>query len=182
MRKDKANNLYGGIHDYIEDYNEDRDDDDQIDLSKLLRAKLNKTSKDGGYTGDDFGGQGGLMFSPRLWREVFKPRYKKLWSVFKEANLPVFHHSCGDIREILPDMIEIGLDVLNPVQPQAMPIEELADKYGKNLTFWGGISVQKTLPFGTREEVKEEVYKSIQVLGRYNRYIVRKSLSNLCLF
>jgi len=146
-----------------------------LEYQIAVAKKFVEIGVDGGYTGDDFGGQNGLLFSPKIWREVFKPRYKKLWDVFKEAGLPVFHHSCGDIREILPDMIEIGLDVLNPVQPQAMPIKELSNKYGKNLTFWGGISVQKTLPFGTREEVEREVYESIQVLGRYGKYIIGPS-------
>ena len=146
-----------------------------LEYQIAIAKRFVKLGVDGGYTGDDFGSQNGLLFSPKMWREVFKPRYKKLWGVFKEAGLPVFHHSCGDIREILPDMIEIGLDVLNPVQPQAMPIEELADKYGKNLTFWGGVSVQKTLPFGTSQEVEKEIYESIQILGRYNKYIVGPS-------
>jgi len=134
-----------------------------------------KLGVDGGYTGDDFGGQDGLLFSPKLWRELFKPRYKKIWGIFKKANLPVFHHSCGDVRAIIPDMLEIGLDVLNPVQPQAMPIEELAKEYRRDLTFWGGISVQKTLPFGTKEEVEEEVVKCIRVLGNNNGYILGPS-------
>lgn len=130
---------------------------------------------DGGYTGDDFGQQRGLIFSPELWRDLFKPRYEKIWKVFKDAGLPVFHHSCGDIRKILPDMIDIGLNVLNPVQPQAMPIEELTAKYGERLSFWGGISTQKTLPFGTPEEVKEEVLRCIKILGKNNGYIISPS-------
>jgi len=134
-----------------------------------------KLGVDGGYTGDDFGGQNGLLFSPELWRKLFKPRYKEIWGVFKKANLPVFHHSCGDVRVILPDMLEIGLDVLNPVQPQAMPIEELAREYGKDLTFWGGISTQKTLPFGTKKQVEEEVSKCIRILGKNNGYIIGPS-------
>jgi len=146
-----------------------------VEYQIAIAKKFIELGVDGSYTGDDFGAQKSLLFSPEIWRQVFKPRYEKLWGVFKQAGLPVFHHSCGDIREILPDMIEIGLDVLNPVQPQAMPIQELADKYGKNLTFWGGISVQKTLPFGTREEVEKEVHNSIQILGRYNKYIIGPS-------
>lgn len=134
-----------------------------------------KLGVDGGYTGDDFGGQDGVLFSTKLWRKLFKPRYKEIWGVFKKANLPVFHHSCGDVRVIIPNMLEIGLDVLNPVQPQAMPIEELAKEYGRDLTFWGGISTQKTLPFGTKEEVEEEVLKCIKTLGRNNGYIVGPS-------
>ena len=130
---------------------------------------------DGGYTGDDFGHQRGLIFSPELWRKFFKPRYERIWKVYKSAGLPVFHHSCGDIREILPDMIELGLDVLNPVQPQAMPIEELAARYGETLTFWGGISTQVTLPFGTPEEVQEEVLRCMRTLGRNNGYIIGPS-------
>lgn len=130
---------------------------------------------DGGYTGDDFGQQRGPLISPDLWREVFKPRYRRIWGVFKDAGKPVFHHSCGDVRKLLGDMVELGLDVLNPVQPQAMPIEELVDQYGHRLSFWGGISTQTTLPFGSPEEVTREVRRVVGVLGKYGGYIAGPS-------
>ena len=127
---------------------------------------------DGVITGDDWGKQSGLLFSPNLWRELIKPRMARIWKVYKDAGLAVLHHSCGDVREIIPDLIEIGLDVLSPVQPQAMPINELSENYAKDLSFWGGLSLQKTLPFGTREDVIKEVRETVRVLGAEGGYII----------
>ena len=127
---------------------------------------------DGGLTGGDWGQQSGLIFSPDLWRKLIKPRIAQIWKVYKDAGLAVLHHSCGDVRVIIPDLIEIGLDVLNPVQPQSMPIKELSKKYAKDLSFWGGLSLQKTLPFGTRKDVTKEVEKTVRILGSEGGYII----------
>lgn len=127
---------------------------------------------DGGLTGDDWGQQRGLLFSPKLWRALIKPRIAKIWNVYKDAGLSVFHHTCGDVREIIPDLIEIGLDVLNPIQPQAMPIEELSKNYANDLSFWGGLSLQKTLPFGSVDEVQKEVENTVKILGVKGGYII----------
>lgn len=130
---------------------------------------------DVGYTGDDFGSQRGLLFSPATWRRYIKPRYAKLWGVFRDAGLPVVHHSCGDVRAILDDMLEIGLDMLNPVQTHAMPPQELADRWGDRLAFAGGICTQKVLPFGTPSEVVEHVALCKRTLGRRGRYLMGPS-------
>jgi len=130
---------------------------------------------DVGYTGDDFGSQRGLLFSPALWRRYLKPRYQRLWSVFKQAGLPVVHHSCGDVRAILDDMIEIGLDVLNPVQTQAMPPDDLADRWGGRLAFWGGICTQHVLPFGSPDEVEQHIAHCGATLGRRGRWVMGPS-------
>jgi len=141
-----------------------------------IAKKAVKTGNiDGGYTGDDFGTQRSLVMSPDIWRKFFKARYKKIWNIYKEKNLPVFHHSCGDLIEIIPDLIEIGLDVLTPIQPEAMDISLLAERFGRHLSFFGGISTQKTLPFGTPEEVRSEVIERIEVLGKYQGYIISPS-------
>ena len=130
-----------------------------------------------GRTGDDYGGQHGMLISPAVWRKMFKPRLKRIWDVYKQAGLPVIHHSCGDVRPIIPDFIEMGLDVLNNVQSEAMPIDELSMKYGKDLTFYGGISTQKVLPFGTPEEVRNEVKRCIDVLGKNKGYIISPAVA-----
>ncbi|MHB1347833.1 MAG: uroporphyrinogen decarboxylase family protein [Candidatus Humimicrobiaceae bacterium] len=129
---------------------------------------------DGVYLGDDFGTQNGLSISPEMWRKFIKPRYKKLVSLIKSHGLKYCHHSCGGIRPIIPDMIEIGFDVLNPIQPLAkgMDPDELGKEFGKDIAFYGGIDEQKTLPFGTVEDVKKEVLHRIETLGKYNGYIV----------
>jgi uroporphyrinogen decarboxylase len=130
-----------------------------------------------GRVGDDYGTQNGMLFSPEIWREMLKPRLKRIIDVYKENGLPVILHSCGDIRPIIPDLIEIGVDVLNPVQPEAMPIEELAENYGKELTFYGGISTQRVLPNGTEEEIYDEVRRVISVLGKHNGYVVSTGIA-----
>jgi uroporphyrinogen decarboxylase len=128
-----------------------------------------------GYTGDDFGSQRGLLFSPEMWARYFRDRYRKLWGVFRAAGLLVCHHSCGDVRPIIGEMIAAGLDLLCPVQTQAMPPEELAERWGDDLAFWGGISTQSVLPRGTPVEVLAHIAHLRQTLGRNGRYVLGPS-------
>lgn len=132
---------------------------------------------DGVFCGDDFGTQRGLIMSPEMWRHYIKPRYKKLVSVVKDYGLKYFHHTCGGVRSIIPDMIEIGFDVLNPIQPLAagMDCKELSTDFGDTLTFHGAIDEQRTLPSGKPEDVRNEVVERIRTLGKYNGYIVAPS-------
>ncbi|QOY88333.1 uroporphyrinogen decarboxylase family protein [Paludibaculum fermentans] len=108
----------------------------------------------GGYFGDDYGAQRSMLFSPRMWRKLFKPRLAQMFAVFTDAGLPVILHSDGDIRAILPDLIEIGLTTLNPVQPEVLDHVWLYREYGAKLSFYGGVSTQGVLPNGTPEEVQ----------------------------
>ena len=117
-----------------------------------------------GRTGDDYGVQKAMMVSPKMWREKFKPRLRRIVEVYKDAGLPVIHHSCGNVLPIIPDLAEIGIDVLNNVQPEAMPRKEVA-KYKDIIAFYGGISTQHALPYGTEEEVYEEVKSTLEDLG-----------------
>jgi len=142
---------------------------------EIAKRVIKTGNIDGGYTGDDFGTQRGLVMSPDTWRKFFKRRYKKIWDIYKEKNLPVFHHSCGNIIEIIPDLMEIGLDVLSPIQPEAMDPAWLSERFGKNLTFFGGISTQKTLPFGNPEDIRREIIDRIKVLGKYQGFIISPS-------
>jgi uroporphyrinogen decarboxylase len=128
-------------------------------------------------TGDDWGGQSSMLFSPALWRRLIKPRLAKIWNVYQRNHIPIIHHSCGDIRLILDDLVDMGLDMLNPVQPEAMPIEEIADRYGHHLAFYGGISAQNILPFGTAKEVRADVERCVHLLGKNGGYIVAPSQS-----
>jgi uroporphyrinogen decarboxylase len=140
-----------------------------------IAAHLVRAGIDVGYTGDDFGSQRGLLFSPAVWRRFLRPRYERLWSIFRSANMPVCHHSCGDVRAILDEMADIGLDLLCPVQTQAMPADELANRWGHRLAFWGGISTQGVLPFGTREQILAHIQECRDTLGRRGRYILGPS-------
>lgn len=109
---------------------------------------------DGAYFGDDYGAQRSLLMSPTLWRRLFKPRLAKLFSVFRNAGLPVIFHSDGDIWPILPDLVDIGVCCLNPVQPEVLPLERLQREFGRHLTFYGGVSTQGVLPSGSPAEVR----------------------------
>lgn len=132
---------------------------------------------DGVYLGDDFGTQSGLAISPDMWRKYIKPRYSQLVSIIKGHGLKYCHHSCGSVDKIIPDMIDIGFDVLNPIQPLAkgMDPERLSRSFGKDICFYGGIDEQYTLPNGSVEDVKEEVRHRMETLGRNNGYIVAPS-------
>ena len=142
---------------------------------EISRKIVNLGIVDGLRTGDDFGTQKGMVMSPEMFRKFFKKRYEKIWEVYKDKNLPVVHHSCGNLIEIIPDLIEIGLDVLTPIQPEAMDPKELSKRFGKRLSFFGGISTQSTLPFGTPQDVRNEIIDRITVLGRDNGYIISPS-------
>ncbi len=126
------------------------------------------------YFGDDWGQQRGLIMGPDMWRKFFKPRLKTLFDAVKAMNKTVYIHTCGDIREIMPDIIELGVDIYDPFQPEVCDIAALKREYGKDITFLGGISLQNVLPFGTRAEVREEVNKRLD-MARSGGYIVGPS-------
>jgi uroporphyrinogen-III decarboxylase len=119
------------------------------------------------WLGDDIGHQQGMLISPRHWRRFFKPRMANIIERLKAINpqLKVAYHTDGCVYEVIPELIEIGLDVLNPVQPAAMDPVKLKREYGKDLCFWGSIDEQYTLPFGTPAEVRKEVLDRIVTLG-----------------
>jgi len=119
------------------------------------------------WLGDDFGTQRGMLISPQMWREFIKERYARLITAFKTENhnLKIAYHSDGYIEPIIPDLIEIGLDVLNPIQPLAMSPAEIKRKYGQHLAFWGTVDVQHTFPFGRPEDVTHEVIERLRTVA-----------------
>ena len=122
--------------------------------------------------GDDFASQRGMIFSPELWREHLKPRYARLFDLGKRAGKFVWFHSCGDITDVLPDLVDIGMDVWETVQLHTLPMTpgELKREYGKHITFFGAVNTQR-LPFRTPDEVSDEVRRCIDVLGEGGGYI-----------
>ena len=126
------------------------------------------------HLGDDLGTQLGPFFAPRLFREMLKPCYQRLWSPAKEAGKLVMMHSCGCVQDLLPDLVEIGLDVLEPVQP-CNDLQLLKHQFGDRLTFWGGIDTQQLLPFGTPADVKREAARVIRLLGKGGGHIIGPS-------
>jgi uroporphyrinogen decarboxylase len=127
--------------------------------------------------GDDVGTQDRMLISPRLFREFVKPRYGRLFGAYKRANpkLRIATHICGFIEPILDDLIETGVDVLNPVQPLAMDPARLKKRYGKCLGFWGAVDDQRVLPLGRPEEVEAEVRLRLEQLAPGGGYILCSS-------
>ncbi len=119
------------------------------------------------WLGDDIGQQSGMLFSPKHWRRFLKPRMAELIATLKAINpaLKVAYHTDGDVEAVIPELIEIGIDVLNPVQPAAMDPAHLKREYGRELCFWGSMDEQRTLPFGTPAEVRSEVRERLATLG-----------------
>ena len=111
----------------------------------------------GGYFGDDYGAQKNLLFSPAQWRRLIKPRLARLFAPFVERDLPVILHSDGQIQKILPDLVEIGLTTLNPVQPEVLDHHWLTENFKGQLSFYGGVSTQTVLPYGSPAEVRAAV-------------------------
>ena len=108
------------------------------------------------YIAEDWGSNKSLFINPKMWRNIFKPRYKSLFNRAKKHNGFVFFHSDGNITPIVGDLVDIGVDSLNPIQEDCMNPFEIKKKYGDKLTLDCGMSVQKTLPYGTVEDVKKE--------------------------
>lgn len=117
--------------------------------------------------GDDFGSQNGMLFSPRMWRERLMPAYRRIAEVVKSHNAFYYHHSCGGIREIIPDLIDIGVDVLDPVQVRAagMEPEGLKRDFGGQIVFSGGVDEQELLPNGPPERIRRDVQNLLDVMA-----------------
>ena len=126
------------------------------------------------YVAEDLGGQTALMYSPAHIREYLIPRMKRMVDLTKQHGSHVFHHTDGAAREILPDLIEMGIEVLNPVQWRCpgMEREGLKRDFGDRLIFHGAVDNQYTIPFGTVEEVRQEVQDNIRILGAGGGYII----------
>ncbi|HET6486124.1 MAG TPA: uroporphyrinogen decarboxylase family protein [Spirochaetia bacterium] len=146
-------------------------------LDRILDFDLEVTRKalsydiDGMRFGDDWGQQRGLIMGPVLWRELIKPRIARLYALVHAAGKRVFIHSCGKVDELFPDLIEVGVDVFNPFQPEVMDVEEMKRLHGERISFFGGISTQRTLPYGTVEQVRTEVRTLIRTVGNGGGYI-----------
>jgi uroporphyrinogen decarboxylase len=122
--------------------------------------------------GDDFATQRGLLMAPQQWRRFLKPRFGRLFAAGKQRGKAVWFHSCGDVTAILPDLIDIGVDVWETVQLHTLPMAPatLKREFGRHLTFFGGVNTQR-LPFATPAEVRAEVRACIEVLGEGGGYI-----------
>ena len=145
------------------------------DLKTLVR--MAELGVDGIFISDDYGLQRSLMMRPDTWREFIKPQLARLISASKALGLPTVLHSCGRVVDIIPDLIEIGLDVLHPIQPEAMDVWRLKREFGRDISFFGGIGTQQLLRAGTPDEVTRAVHKAKSVLGARGGYILGPSIT-----
>lgn len=126
------------------------------------------------HHGDDLAYQTSSFFSKDLYKRLLLPHHKRLFKVYKDAGVKIIYHSCGKITPFIPELIDAGVDVLEPVQP-CMDLKYLKDNFGEDIVFMGGIDTQNILPLGTPQEVKQHVKDVIKILGRDGGYIIAPS-------
>jgi uroporphyrinogen-III decarboxylase len=126
------------------------------------------------WIGDDVGAQQRMLISPKHWRRFLKPCLADFIAELKAINpqVKVAYHSDGNIYPIIPELVEIGLDVLNPVQPASMDPAQLKKEFGDRLCFWGSVDEQHTLPFGTPKQVEAEIRQRLKTIGKDGGLII----------
>lgn len=132
----------------------------------VIRRAAKEVGARGVFTSDDIGMQTGPMFSPKVFKEFFKPRYARLIKTAHEAGMHFWLHTCGDVTPFMSDFVEIGLDVIHPVQKYAMDEAKTAERFGGKIAFWFGMDVQQIMPHGTPEQVRAEVRHVIDLFDR----------------
>jgi uroporphyrinogen decarboxylase len=130
---------------------------------------------DGFYFAEDWGSEKALLFSPRMWRRFVKPRLAIMYRRCRDAGVVIGQHSDGAVGDLFSDLLEIGLQVFNPLSPTIMDPRTYKEKYGDRLTFFGGIDVERLLPFGTPDEVRREIRYMADLMGRGGGYILQSS-------
>jgi uroporphyrinogen decarboxylase len=143
-----------------------------LDLQMAMLEKALTLPVDGIMFSDDWGDQRGVIVGPPRWRTLFKPRLAKLYQRVRQAGKIAVSHCCGNVADIMPDIIDIGLDVLESVQPEAMNPYDLKRKWGPHITFWGGLGSQSLLQFGTPSDIKCETERLCSEMGRGGGYIL----------
>ena len=121
---------------------------------------------------DDYGSERSLLLSPELWRRYLSPHLERLYRRIHEGNKYVYLHSCGHVEPLLPDFIELGVDMLQPIQPEANDIFQIKRLFGDRICLVGGISTQVTLPFGTPRDIADEVEKCIKYMAPGGGYVM----------
>ncbi len=148
---------------------------DKITDNAIIRAEsYARAGADIIYLGDDIGMQKTIMMNESLYCEWLKPRIKKVIDHAKAVNpdVLIFYHSCGYVEPFIPHLIEVGVDVLNPVQPECMDFEKIHADFGDRLSFHGTIGTQATMPFGTPGEIRKEVFKNLDIAGEKGGLLV----------
>ncbi len=135
------------------------------DFSCAVTSQLKGLGVDAIRFGDDWGFQDRLMMPPETWRRLFKKQYRRIYSAARDAGLVVMIHSCGNITDILPDLIDIGVQVVHPLQPEAMDVERCQREFGRHLSFWGGLGSQSTLPKGSADDCRNEALRRLKLFA-----------------
>jgi uroporphyrinogen decarboxylase len=143
----------------------------------MLENFLSIGEIDGVLLGSDWGSQRGPLIAPQVWDDLIRPGEQAEYDLIHAYGKDVWVHSCGDVQVLIPRLIEMGLDVLNPVQPECMDLAELKRRFGARLTFWGGISTQNVLPFGSPQEVRDEARRVRDLMADGGGYIFAPSQS-----
>ena len=141
----------------------------------MLEAMLTAGEIDGVLLGSDWGTQLDLLMSPAIWDDMIRPGEQREYDLIHSFGKDVWIHSCGCIDKLAGRLVEMGVDVLNPVQPECMDIAALKRDFGDKLAFWGGISTQTVLPFGTPDEVRAEARRVRDLMGAGGGYIFSPS-------
>ncbi len=148
---------------------------DKVTELAVLRAKtFAEAGADAIFLGDDIGMQHSIMMSESLYGDWLKPRLKRVIDAAHEINpdIVIFYHSCGHVTELIPQLIEAGVDVLDPVQPECMDFAEIHEKFGDRLSFHGTIGTQSVMPFGTPDEVRRKVFENLDIAGEHGGLLV----------
>jgi len=146
-------------------------------ILETIRQVIARGTIEGIAVSDDYGTQRGVVMSPEHWRRLVKPSLSRIYELAKQNSLAVFHHSCGSIEPIIGDMIDIGLDILHPVQPEAMDLLSLKKEFGRHLTFCGGVRTQDLLVSGTPGAVRAEVQRLKRDIGKDGGYILEPGIT-----
>lgn len=141
---------------------------------RVVTQQLVRLGVDMIWLGDDVGGQKSMLMSPKMWRQYLKPRLAELIASLRAINpqIKIAYHTDGVVYPIIPELIEMGIDLLNPIQPLAMDPIRLKQEYGDRLCFWGSLDIQHTLPFGTPDAVRNEVLTRLKTLGESGGLII----------
>jgi uroporphyrinogen decarboxylase len=167
-----------GMEELLVDMLEDEDYADEL-FDKVMFQPLHagiKGIKEGAdmvWLGDDVAVQSGMLMSPAMFRKYIKPRFAEIISEYRKTNkdIKIAYHTCGNPEMVLDDIVEMGADVYHSIQPRAIDPLWVKKRYGKNLSLWGGLDIQKIMPFGTPDEVSAEVARLIDGCGKGGGYI-----------
>lgn len=144
------------------------------EFQRFAAARFAAAGVDILITGDDIAGQDGPLMRLETWREFLKPRLADTVAAAKSANpaCKVFYHSDGNVEPFIAELIDVGIDILNPLQPECVDPAAIKARYGDRLSFWGSVSVQRTMPFGSPDEVRAEVRARVQTVGKGGGFIL----------